>query len=335
MTSLNLGRYALLSCVAAAMLTGCGGSQPPIGAPGAMSQSPALQSLSAQRDRRGSWMVPGTIVGHSADYVVSGSLLYVANYLAYTVTVYHPNANDPSPIATISDGLNGPAGTCLDSQGTLYVTNEPSDGAGWVSEYPLGKTKRSKVITSGIDSPAFCAVDAKGNLWLTNIGAPNATEYLYGSKTPHTVITKDMVYPTGIAIDSSGNLYVSNRLRSGGDVVVFPPGSKAPSRVITDGATSPVALAIDASGDLYVTNITENKVAEYPPGGNHPFRTITQGLSTPFGVTVNEKGWLFVANFEPSTVVQFRPGSTRPSKRTISKDVDAPNGLAIYPPVLP
>ena len=35
------GGYAL-SCVAAAMLAGCGGSQPPIGAPGAIPQSNAM-----------------------------------------------------------------------------------------------------------------------------------------------------------------------------------------------------------------------------------------------------------------------------------------------------
>ncbi len=39
MKSLRLGRYALCSRVAAAMLAGCGGSQPPIGAPGAIPQS--------------------------------------------------------------------------------------------------------------------------------------------------------------------------------------------------------------------------------------------------------------------------------------------------------
>jgi hypothetical protein len=39
MRSLVLSRYALCSCVAAAMLAGCGGSQPPIGAPGGMPQS--------------------------------------------------------------------------------------------------------------------------------------------------------------------------------------------------------------------------------------------------------------------------------------------------------
>jgi hypothetical protein len=31
----DFSRYALSACVAAALLSGCGGSQPPIGAPGA------------------------------------------------------------------------------------------------------------------------------------------------------------------------------------------------------------------------------------------------------------------------------------------------------------
>jgi hypothetical protein len=44
MKSLNLGRYALSSCVAAAMLAGCGGSQTPIGAPGAMRLAPRAES---------------------------------------------------------------------------------------------------------------------------------------------------------------------------------------------------------------------------------------------------------------------------------------------------
>ena len=39
MSILGFGRHALTSCVAAAMLAGCGGSQPPVGTPGAMLQS--------------------------------------------------------------------------------------------------------------------------------------------------------------------------------------------------------------------------------------------------------------------------------------------------------
>ena len=37
----DFSRYALSSCVAAAMLTGCGGSSAPIGVPGAMPRNPA------------------------------------------------------------------------------------------------------------------------------------------------------------------------------------------------------------------------------------------------------------------------------------------------------
>jgi hypothetical protein len=42
MRGLGFGRYALGSCAAVAMLAGCGGSQPPMGASGAMPQAPAL-----------------------------------------------------------------------------------------------------------------------------------------------------------------------------------------------------------------------------------------------------------------------------------------------------
>jgi len=55
MRSTDLGRYALSSCVAAAMLAACGGSQPPIGAPGAMPQSRAIVTHAS---RGGSWMLP-------------------------------------------------------------------------------------------------------------------------------------------------------------------------------------------------------------------------------------------------------------------------------------
>ena len=79
MMSLNLGRYALCGAVAAALLAGCGGSQPPIGAPGAMPQSSALQSQSAQRDRSGSWMLPEA---------TSEDLLYVSDGFYGDVFVY-------------------------------------------------------------------------------------------------------------------------------------------------------------------------------------------------------------------------------------------------------
>jgi hypothetical protein len=68
MILLGLGRLTLCVCVAAAMLAGCGGSQPPIDGPGAMPQTSAAGT---HAERGKSWMLPEASSG--------GSLLYVSN----------------------------------------------------------------------------------------------------------------------------------------------------------------------------------------------------------------------------------------------------------------
>ncbi len=71
----DFSRNALTSCVAAAMLAatlaGCGGSQPPIGMPGAIPQSSALQALNAQ-----GIAIAAPRSGGSAGYTITGPLLY-------------------------------------------------------------------------------------------------------------------------------------------------------------------------------------------------------------------------------------------------------------------
>jgi hypothetical protein len=51
----SITRFAL--GLAATLLAGCGGSQPPIGAPGAMPQS---RAIAAHAGRGGSWMLSKT-----------------------------------------------------------------------------------------------------------------------------------------------------------------------------------------------------------------------------------------------------------------------------------
>jgi sugar lactone lactonase YvrE len=324
MGTLALSRFAISISAGAALLAGCGGSQPSIGAPGVTPQTSAIAA-------QGDWST------ETPNYKASGPLLYVTNGdpIYNRVTVYDVNQKNPKPIAQITKDVNDAAGACIDKNGTLYVDNEA--GAGWISEYALGHTKPLRIITRGINTPAFCAIDATGNLWVTNIGLDNVTEYLYGSKTPHTVITNGLFYPDGIAIDDSGNLYVGNL---GGryvasNIVVYPPGSKSPSRTITDGITWPVGIAVDSNGNLYVANSEQNNVEEYHYGKDRPYQTITEALHLPDAITVNAKGWLYVGNTEEhySGVLKFPPRSLKPSKREIS--FYFANGLAYYPPLLP
>ena len=328
MKSLGFGSYALCSCIAAAMLAGCG-SQPPSDAPGAI---PTSRAIATRADRGRSALRPDA---RNLGYKVTTRLLYATNVGYEDVTAYRATAKDPAPLATITDDIVIPGGACIDGEGTLYVTNEPASG-GWVSEYPLGQTAPSRTITDGINEPGYCAIDAKGNLWVANIDGPNVTQYLKGSTKPHTVITEGIQYPVGVAIDRSGNLYVGNGNGAPQkNVEVFAPGSKSPSRTITNGVTSPLGLAVDANGILYVANGNQNAVAEYLSGQGDPFQTITEAMDYPAGVTIDKKGTLYVSNISNSTVVEFAPGSLKPLNRQISKGLYEPYGIAYYPALLP
>jgi serine/threonine-protein kinase len=330
------GRYALTSYLAVAMLVGCGASQQlPVGS--ADTTSARLQERPALTV---STKAAPTLDSKSGGYKVTPPLLYVTNVSETDddVKIYNPDDKDAAPLATISDKINTPNGDCIDSKGTLYVTNEPSDGPGWISEYPLGKTVASKVITEGVSTPAFCAIDADGNLWVTNLGSNDVAEYLYGSAKPHVVITKGLYYPLGIAIDHAANLYVVNGFGSSNrSVKVYASGSKSPSRTITNGVTWPDGIALDSNGTLYVPNIVTENVEEYRYGQSIPFQTITDDMHQPANVTVSKKGVLYVANLESqnSSVVEFRVGSLQPKKRQITDGLFNPQGLAYYPPIVP
>lgn len=321
----TLARFALSIGAAAALLEGCG-SQPPIVGHGGVSH----QTFTAPEAMRQSAPVaPG-----------ARQRLFVTEYTSNTVLVYNASAKNPSPERRITIGLDEPSGDCIDGNGTLYVVN----AAGWISEYPAGKNRPTRIIRKGLGEPVFCAIDGAGNLWVTDLyvfrykrrSGPSLTEYKAGSRKPATIIMKGLTYPVGIAIDQSGNIYVANRIgSSSGNVEVYAPGTKVPFRTITDGVTSPVGIAVDANGTLYVANDLQSRVAEFKSGASEPYQTISRELDDPVDVSVNEQGWLYVVNYGTNLIVEFPPGSLKPSKRQISKGLNAPEGSAYSRPVLP
>jgi hypothetical protein len=145
MKSLGLSQYALCSCVAAAMLAGCGGSQPPIGAPGAMPQG---RTIATHADS-GSWMLPEA---------ASEDLLYVDSDEDVPSAVWVYSYPQGKLVGKLK-GFIAASGECADKQGNVYIT----DGAALYA-YAHAGTKRIKTLK---DPPgAFsCSVDpVTGNL---------------------------------------------------------------------------------------------------------------------------------------------------------------------------
>ena len=342
MRTSEFGRRVLTSCVAAAILAGCGGPQPLSPAPNVL-ENGVQNRITMQRFTPSISAPPENRPDSPDSYKVSGPLLFVTNFNSTPVTIYDAKSNNRRPIAVITKGVNTPAGDCVDRDGTLYVASE-FDG---ISEYALGTTKPLKKITKGISNPAFCAIDGRGNLWVTNMAnVPNVSEYIKGATKPRMRITKGLISPDGVAVDHAGTIYVANlQPYATSNIQVYPHGSESPSRTITAGITWPVGIAVDPNGNLYVTNDNAPcNIEEYLPGQSQPYQTITTDIDGPTDVTFARNGRMYVVNEGTQNctnngpwpvILEFPPGKLTPSKRAITKGLHVPLGAAYYPPALP
>jgi len=187
MKGLNLGRYALSSCVATALLAACGGSQPPIGAPGATPQS---RAIAMHAERGGSWMLPGT----------SGQdLIYATNGCEGACVMSYPSGDLVSSITLSGDK----EGSCSDSAGNVFITNDTQ-----VVEYAHAGTTPIETLALPGNTALGCSVDpTTGNLAVTFNGN-NVNVAIFPSATgePTTYDAPTAVY---CGYDRAGNLFLS------------------------------------------------------------------------------------------------------------------------------
>jgi hypothetical protein len=180
-------------------LAACGGSQSPIGTPGAMPQS---RAVATHAERGQSWML---------SEAKSEDLLYVSNQGPPDVLVLtYPGGK---LVGTLK-GLGRPYGLCVDSAQDVWVVSQLSSGAALLSEYAHAATKPSRVLSVALSQLA-CAVDpttgnlavvdpgestsSSGGVVLYNLLAGNVTEY---SET-------SMPYCYSAVYDSAGDLFVT------------------------------------------------------------------------------------------------------------------------------
>jgi hypothetical protein len=194
------------------MLTGCGGSQPPIGASGTMPQSrssAAYKSVMPFQDQP----VPATMqtahqsshpgISWMASDATSQDLLYVTSN--NDVNVYSYPAGKTKGVLT---GFNSPVGDCVDRSGNVFITNQMP---AVIYEYKHGGTKR--IATLKVDSddvgPVGCAVDpSTGNLAVT--GFSHGADIFKGARgTPTFYKDKNFYAMQFCAYDDKGNLFVS------------------------------------------------------------------------------------------------------------------------------
>jgi hypothetical protein len=202
--TLRLVRVALCMSVAAVMLAGCGGSQPPTSTPGVMPQS---RTIAAQAARGGSWQ-PGK---------AKSTLLYATGGCSGVCVITYPSGS-------VVGSISAPAfQDCANSSRDVFVTAYPSELHSEVLEYAHGGTTPIATLTIPGDSIAGgCAVDpTTGNLAVVygcpDCGGPAVAIFPNSQGTP-TIYEGGFTF-SFCAYDNSGNLFIDGfSLTNGKDV---------------------------------------------------------------------------------------------------------------------
>jgi hypothetical protein len=220
---------------AAALLVGCGGSQPPIGAPGAMPQVATMRA-------RGGW--PSGSVPETSNQ----DLLYVSQGKSVLIYTY-PGLKRIGKLKGFDSGY-GPYALCSDSKGDVFVTALRGDTYdGYVYEFAHGGKKPiAKLSNPG--SGYGCAVDpTTGNLAVANYIAPgshyygNVAIYANAKGTPTVYTDPNIGAYFFAAYDDSGNLYVDGASRSNTfPLALMPKGSSVFTDVSVNQQFQPHSL---------------------------------------------------------------------------------------------
>ena len=184
----GFGRHALLSCAAAALLAGCGGSQPPIGAPGAL---PQTSTIATHAGRGKSW-----ITRNASD----GDLIYAVGGCGGTCVFSYPAGK---LVGALDKPEAGAASACSDSAGDVFIPT----GAG-VYEYAHGRTTPVATLSVPGNQALGCSVDPNSGSLAVVFKGSGADVAVFPNATGNPTLYDSQIDSRYCAYDDQGNLFV-------------------------------------------------------------------------------------------------------------------------------
>ncbi len=258
----------------------------------------------------------------------SPGVIYVSDYGNQDVDVY--SAASPWPLLTsITVGVGGPVGNCLDAKGTLYVANSAYYT---VSTYHNGTLAPGKIFSKGLVAPTSCVV-SNGILYIAEFSSNAVVEYKLGGTKPVRTLSIEM--PEGVALDAAGNLYVSHNTGLGGYGAVekYAPAS-------TNGSDLGIAVGfagdvkIDAAGDILLEDQNSPAIAFFKPGQTQPYGYLKAGYGG-LKFALDRSGTLLYAVYFNHNVGIFDAQPNGSSVGSIDAPLSEASGVSVFPAYVP
>jgi hypothetical protein len=313
-------RYALTIGIAA-LLAGCGGSQPPIGPPDPMAQS---QAIATHAERGGSWM--------AAD-AVSQDLLYTGNVGSVTVYSY-----PKGQLKGMLSGFGDVDGMCADSAGDVFVL----DFMGDIVEYAHGARYPKKKLRSPHGSAIGCSVDpASGDLAVAAYAYSNAAVEIYrnakGPPKSYQDPSFKQYYHCGY--DNKGNLFVDGITSSSAFVFAELPKGGTALKTITLNQSIGFPNQVQWDGKyITVGDETTPAIYQFTIMGSEGDKVGTTSLNH---VTFLDQSWIqgqtliapvvYYKKRQAHAEILFYkyPSGGKPTKLIPHSSTDGPNSAAI------
>jgi hypothetical protein len=222
-----------LSLGVAALLAGCGGSQPPIGAAGVMAQASAIV---AHTQHGRSWIRPEA---------KSKDLLYVSSSTYQYSDVYVYTFPELKLVGGIVVGTYA-SGLCSNEEGDVFVTN-----AYTVYEFRHAQARRVAAISDPLGAESCSVNPTNGDLAVAGMGGLAVFAHGKGSRWHlGRLYAYTLSGPSSCAYDSGGNLFFDATLGASSSsnqlFVELPNGGKQLENVTLNAKlTTPGNLAWD------------------------------------------------------------------------------------------
>lgn len=207
-------RYAFSLSVAAAILVGCGASQPPIGAPVAPAMHANLSS--------------------PPQYATSKKFEYVINYYGTYASIFDYPKSDQQVGSIANVGGQG-CTNVLYGYGKKIIWIVASDTD--IAEFEVPK-KQIKTLTDSVGQPSSCAMNTSGDL-AVGILANGDIDIFKNASGSGTVMSTPLVAEFFDGYDNKGNLFFDGyTARHAFELVELPAGSTKLKPIKTSNAVS-------------------------------------------------------------------------------------------------
>jgi hypothetical protein len=329
MTPLPFRRSAL-ALSAAAFLAGCGGSQPPIGAPPVQVATKSVrESQAIKRDSAtGSWMLPEA---------KNEDLLYITNY-SYVSVLTYPEGKQ---VGTLN-GFSSAAGECVDAKGDVFVTN---DNPVALYEYAHGSTKRIATYLPEKAGSTGCAIDPATN----NIAVTGSTNFVNifepGKRKPNVIEDEDEFANDLCTYDNRGDLFVGGSSNATGGLALteLPNGTRKFTDIQIGPSIDPTQNIQWVGKNLVMVSFTgkpEHKniaLVQLAINGSQATQVGTTALKRPAYIilqyfitngTVIVPNWYLHQGQHDEVLYYHYPKGGEPFKR-ITKKMTDPRGVAV------